>query len=81
MDWQDMGKNGHRDTGLEVIAIVQIRMRVVVEAMERKLNTHSKGCKISIMMSAVKMWSVGLSKDLTNHVRMRELAAGEMRRA
>lgn len=48
---------------------------------ERKLNTHSKGCKISIMMSAVKMWSVGLSKDLTNHVRMRELAAGEMRRA
>lgn len=36
MDWQGMGKNGHRDTGLEVIAIVQIRMRVVVEAMERK---------------------------------------------
>lgn len=44
----------------------------------RELNTHSKECKISIMMSAVKMWSVGLSKDLTKHLRMRELASGEM---
>lgn len=36
MDWQGMGKNGHTDTGLEAIPIVQIRKRVMVMQTKRK---------------------------------------------
>lgn len=36
MDWRGMGKNGHWDTGLEAIAMVWVRTRVLVMEMERK---------------------------------------------
>lgn len=43
MDGQGMGQSGHRDTGLEAIAIVQIRTRVEVVEVDRKCwfwDTH-----------------------------------------
>lgn len=51
MDWQGMGKNGHTDTGLEAIPIVQIRKRVMVMQTKRKSWLWDTNPNLRITMS------------------------------
>lgn len=51
MVWQGMDKNGHTDTGLKAIPIVQIRKRVRVMQSERKPWLWDTNPNLRITMS------------------------------
>ena len=53
IDWQGMGKHGHKATGLEAIAIVERRSRVVVMEMKRKCWLWDTNANLCLNVNAL----------------------------